>query len=244
MASMTSLTGGRRGLVRALLALCTLAAVASCGGGGDGGSANPLVPAKLGFTVQPTDVENGSVITPAPRVAVQDAAGTTVTTSDAAVTIALGANPGGAALGGTLTVAATSGVATFPDLTLDQDGTGYTLAASSAGLTGATSAAFDVGSAGPAPSAITVTTSGIAFRSMRNDTQDPAIDTLQVGGTVTWTGLGSGTHHVQSTGAPSFTSQSADAATYGPITFSSTGTYTYQCADHGSGMTGRVEVVP
>jgi hypothetical protein len=60
------------------------------------------------------------------------------------VSIAIGDNPGGSTLGGTADVAATAGLATFGDLTLDIAGTGYTLTASGTGLTGATSTAFDV----------------------------------------------------------------------------------------------------
>ena len=75
---------------------------------------------------------------------VEDANGNTVTTATTPVTLALGANPGGATLGGTLTVNAVNGVATFNNLTLNQLGTGYTLTAAATGLTGATSAAFNV----------------------------------------------------------------------------------------------------
>ena len=60
------------------------------------------------------------------------------------VTLALANNPNGATLGGTLTVTAVNGVATFSDLTLDKLGSGYTLTATSDGLTSATSASFDV----------------------------------------------------------------------------------------------------
>ena len=45
------------------------------------------------------------------------------------VTVALATNPGGSTLGGTLTVAAKNGVATFTGLTLDKLGTGYRLMA-------------------------------------------------------------------------------------------------------------------
>ena len=87
-------------------------------------------------------------ISPAITVAVQDADGNTVTTATTPVTLALGANPGSATLGGTLTVNAVNGVATFNNLTLDKVGTGYTLTAAAAGLTGATSRTFTV-TAGP-----------------------------------------------------------------------------------------------
>jgi len=59
------------------------------------------------------------------------------------VAVALLNNPTGAALGGTLSVTAQSGVATFSGLTLDKAGTGYTLSLSSNGLTGAVTNAFD-----------------------------------------------------------------------------------------------------
>jgi hypothetical protein len=59
------------------------------------------------------------------------------------VTLAIAANPGGATLGGTLTVQAVDGVATFSGLTISRVGSGYTLQASSAGLTG-TGGAFNV----------------------------------------------------------------------------------------------------
>ena len=60
------------------------------------------------------------------------------------VTLALMNSPGGATLGGTLTVTALAGVASFSGLSIDALGTGYTLQAQSAGLTSATSASFDV----------------------------------------------------------------------------------------------------
>jgi hypothetical protein len=76
-------------------------------------------------------------------VQIVDGSGNVVTSSSALVTVALGSNPGGATLGGTTTVNAVNGVATFGDLTLDKPGHGYTLTASSPGLSGATSSGFD-----------------------------------------------------------------------------------------------------
>ncbi|MBI4419336.1 MAG: Ig-like domain-containing protein [Gemmatimonadetes bacterium] len=60
------------------------------------------------------------------------------------VTAAIGNNPGGGTLGGTTTVAAVSGVATFSTLSIDKAGTGYTLVATAGALAGATSATFDI----------------------------------------------------------------------------------------------------
>ena len=100
--------------------------------------------AKLVFGVQPTNVVAGVPISPAVMVRVEDALGNPVTAETVGVALAIGANPAGGTLSGTTTVGALSGVATFLDLNINKAGTGYTLAATSAGLTGATSAAFDV----------------------------------------------------------------------------------------------------
>src|SRR5437867_8707349 len=74
---------------------------------------------KLAFTVQPGHTTAGAVISPAVAVAIQDASGTTVTSAAGAVTVALGANPGGATLSGATTVNAVSGVATFSNLSIN-----------------------------------------------------------------------------------------------------------------------------
>jgi len=101
--------------------------------------------AKLAFFVQPTNSTGGTTITPAIQVEVQDAGGNRVTTATNSVTLVIGANPNSGTLGGTKTVAAAAGVATFNSLSIDSAGTGYTLAASATGVgTGATSTAFNV----------------------------------------------------------------------------------------------------
>jgi len=101
---------------------------------------------KLAFSVQPSAAVAGATLSPAVQVAVQDAQGNTVTTSTASVTLGItsGTGTSGAVLGGTLTRAAVSGVATFASLTIDKMGTGYTLTATAASLTSTTSTAFNV----------------------------------------------------------------------------------------------------
>jgi len=101
-------------------------------------------PVALQFQMQPSGVQAGAVITPAVQVRLVTSSGATATTATNAVTIAIGTNPAGGSLSGTLTVNAIAGIATFNDLTIDNIGTGYTLAATATGLTGATSSAFDV----------------------------------------------------------------------------------------------------
>src|SRR2546426_9018116 len=99
---------------------------------------------KLAFTGQPTNVAAAQPITPAVQVAVQDAVGNRVPGATDAVTVALALNPSGGTLGGTVTVKAAQGIATFADLRIDRPGSGYTLLASAAGLSGATSTPFAV----------------------------------------------------------------------------------------------------
>jgi uncharacterized repeat protein (TIGR01451 family) len=102
------------------------------------------VATRLEFGQQPTNTQAGATIAPPVTVRAVDNAGTTVTSFTGNVTIAIGANPGGGTLSGTTTVAAVGGVATFGNLSIQRSGSGYTLAASASGLTGATSALFNV----------------------------------------------------------------------------------------------------
>lgn len=96
------------------------------------------------FVSQPSNTAAGAVISPAVTVRVEDADGNTVTSSTAAVTMALGNNPGGGTLAGTLTVKALNGVATFSNLVVNKSGRGYTLVAKSGRLADAVSEAFDI----------------------------------------------------------------------------------------------------
>lgn len=84
---------------------------------------------------------------------------------------------------------------------------------------------------------------GNVFTSQRNSTNNPAVDTIAVGGTVTWQGQG-GNHTVLSQGSPSFTSSGSSALGTGTyaFTFNATGSYDYICSIHGGIMSGRVVV--
>src|SRR5690606_3460368 len=72
--------------------------------------------AELAFAVQPSNIAAGGTISPAVTVQILDGFGNPVAGATNAVTVGLGANPGGDTLGGTLTVNAVGGVATFSDL--------------------------------------------------------------------------------------------------------------------------------
>jgi plastocyanin len=90
------------------------------------------------------------------------------------------------------------------------------------------------------PSSVTVTVGSFFFRSNRNLSQDPAVDTIGVGGEVTWS-FESGPHNVTSTGNPTFTgSPNLSTGNFMRI-FGSVGTYEYICGIH-PGMTGRIVV--
>ena len=99
---------------------------------------------KLAFAQAPVTTSAGSPITPAVRVAIQDASGNTVTSASTQITLAIGANPGSGTLSGTTTVNAINGVAVFSNLSIDKTGNGYTLTAIASGLTDVTSPAFDI----------------------------------------------------------------------------------------------------
>src|SRR5216683_3309672 len=123
-----TLTAGANGVTGATSASFNITAVATM----------------LVFTVQPSSAAPDAPITPAVKVTAQDAGGNAVTSFTGSVTVAIGTNPSGGTLSGTTSVAAVNGVATFPTLSIDRPGTGFTVSATSGALAGATSAPFDI----------------------------------------------------------------------------------------------------
>ena len=111
-------------------------------------------PCSLAFMAQPAGTTVGTQISSSfnspgagpVTVKVVDQTGATVTNSKAAITIAITstANPGSGTLSGTKTVSAVGGVASFSDLSINNPGLGYTLTATSRGMSAATSASFDI----------------------------------------------------------------------------------------------------
>lgn len=91
------------------------------------------------------------------------------------------------------------------------------------------------------PSAIAVTVGDFFFRSAQNSTENAAVDTVAVGGTVTWTFSGAQTHNVRSLGSPSFVSSNLMSTGVFVRTFGAVGTYAYDCQLHPA-MTGTVVV--
>lgn len=84
------------------------------------------------------------------------------------------------------------------------------------------------------------------FKSQRNNSSNPAVDTTTVGRDVLWINLFS-SHSIESIGSPSFPSSAtidgSGPSTYA-VTFDTPGTYQYDCSIHTSAMTGRIVVLP
>jgi adhesin/invasin len=107
---------------------------------------------KLGFTQQPSDTQAGRPITPAVTVQLQDSFGNPV--GMAGVAVSIQANPATTRsrtlLGTSTAITDATGLARFPDLSLNQAGA-YTLTAQAAEITSAVSHSFQI-TAGPAAS--------------------------------------------------------------------------------------------
>ena len=114
-----------------------------------GGDGNDLVltnvagpTTQLVVTTQPSTVTAGNSFNL--TITAEDAQGNVTTSFTGSETVALASNPGGSTLGGTLTVSAVNGVATFSGLTLNNAGDGYTLQVTSGTLTSAVTNDFTV----------------------------------------------------------------------------------------------------
>lgn len=103
---------------------------------------------KLVFSQSPSNQVAGSSLA-AVKIEARDANDNLDAGYAGSVALAIGNNPGSASLGGTTSINAAAGIATFTDVRLNKVGIGYTLTASAAGLAGGGSGSFDI-SAGAA----------------------------------------------------------------------------------------------
>jgi hypothetical protein len=121
---------------------------ASGGGAAARGGAAPPTATHLLYITPPTSAGAGSRITPPVQVAVVDDQDHIVTGFSGTISIAIGRDGsllGPAHLSGTTSdVSLVNGVATFPDLSIDQPGSGYTLLASNARSWSVASKPFDI----------------------------------------------------------------------------------------------------
>ena len=113
--------------------------------GNDTLSVTPAAADHLAFGQQPTNVNPEAVMSPAVTVRVLDAYNNVVTSdSSDEVTLTLGTNPAGGVLSGTTTTTVSGGIATFNNLSINQAGNGYTLAAGAGVLSPISSTGFNV----------------------------------------------------------------------------------------------------
>lgn len=221
--------------------------VTSCGGGGNGGGTEPpdvgpaAVLAKAGGDGQTGETNTQLSLPVQARVTDADGdlvAGTSVNWSATGASVLAP------------TVASNSAGISEATVTLGGTAGPITIVAEASGLTGSplTFTATAVAPP-PLPTAISVAVLNDNFASNQNLSVSPAVDTVAVGGTVTWSWTPAATnpHDVTSSGSPSFASSTTQPQpfTYGPITFASPGTYLYFCTQHGSptaGMRGRIVV--
>src|SRR5436853_911515 len=165
----------------------------------------PPPPTHLGFTQQPQTTEAGAAITPPVQVAALDASEHVVQGFTGAIGLALEPASNGGTLSGGTPINAVNGVATFPSLSVDKAGTGYTLRATTSGLTDGTSSAFNITPPPPTTGDLTVTTS-------TSGPNPPSGYTVTVDGgqsrnlglntSTTYTGLTATSHTVQLNGIP------------------------------------------
>ena len=119
----------------------------------------------------------------------------------------------------------------------------------SAVVTGDTAVTFTATATGGGtptdPTAIAVTVGNNFFTSDRNESSNPAVDTLALNGTVTWSwNATAASHSIESVGTPQFTSSNVltGADQSYAVQFTEPGTYSYRCSIHPTIMTGRIVV--
>lgn len=95
----------------------------------------------------------------------------------------------------------------------------------------------------PTPSYDISIINGVGYKSDSNLSQNPAVDTIMTGTKVTWIWRNTGTtqHNVQSAGSPTFPG-SADLSGGSKFshTFTTPGTYNYQCTRPGHAAAGMI----
>ncbi|HYI01103.1 beta strand repeat-containing protein [Hyalangium sp.] len=168
----------------------------------DSKTVTPASPAQLAFSVQPTG-SNARTPLAAVSVTVRDAYGNDTTASSPTVELSLTGGNVAATLSGTLSRDPISGVATFSDLSIDQEGNGFQLVATGGALTQATSTAFSISDT-LAPAAAVITATAVSTSSVR----------------VSWTAVGddgtqgtAASHDLRYAAAPITNSTEFDAAT-------------------------------
>ena len=109
----------------------------------------------------------------------------------------------------------------------------------------ATACGDDTGPADLAPATAQVRVRNDYFQSEHNGRENPAIDTVRAGGTVTWTWVEGGEYHSVEPAADGDFAPSGVLIGVGQtyaVTFPRAGTFRYECGVHGFPMIGTIVV--
>jgi adhesin/invasin len=166
---------------------------------------------RLEFSQQPTTEAAGATITPAITVRAEDAAGNLDTNFTGPVTLAIASGPNDGTLSGTTTRAATGGIATFNNLSIQRAGS-YTLRATSGTLTQDTSVAFQITPGPPSGATSEIAASPTSIEA--DGTSTSSVTVL----------LRDGFGNALTTGGANVT-VSTTLGTLGPVTDNGNGTY-------------------
>jgi hypothetical protein len=197
------------------------------------------IPTSLAFLQQPTTTAINTPIAPPVTVEILDQNGNLIANSTLPVALSFSSNPGQSQLGGTTTVNAVNGIATFSNLTLGNVANGYALAATSSGLVQAVSTTFNVtpppimvtpfaplvGVTSTLPGTFTLSvpapaggvTVTLVSSATGNVTVSPSTVTVPAGQTVgnfTYTGVGPGAATITASAANYFAGSATVTGTY------------------------------
>ena len=198
----------------------------------------PVAPAtQLAFAVPPSPASLGAIIAPAVTVSVEDASGNVVVADNSTVTLTIASGTAGATLGGTVSAAAVSGVATFSNITLNDVGT-YTLTASDGALTPVTSGSFAVTVPAPLPASqlaftalpLTAVEGAIINPAVTVSVQDSNGNAVATDSSTVTLAIASGPGGAVLGGALTAVAVNG-VATFSNLTFSLPGDYTIQATD-------------
>lgn len=185
----------------------------------------------LAFGVQPGASVTGSPVAPSPTVMVENAIGVVNTKDTSTVKLTILSGPSGAVLGGTTSVAAVAGVATFSNITLSKPGT-YKLLASDGKLKTAQSFSFTVQDASKLAytSVPTAAVAGTTLAAVKVAVQSAA-GTVATGNTSSVTlAIASGPAGGTLTGTATVACVKG-VATFSTLKFTKAGTYTLKATD-------------
>jgi hypothetical protein len=214
----------------------------------------PAAASQVVFKKSPTDAKAGAVISPNVTVMVEDKFGNLVTTDASKVTLSVATGPSITppkkisskkskkvkatstlpTLGGTVTVAAVNGLATFTDLTLPTTGA-YTLAAADGKLTAAASSSFAISANTAAQIAFgtqpVTAAAGAVLTGFTAQVEDAFGNVVTTDTSKITVAIASGPDGATISAGTVKETASAGVSTFGDIAFNTAGTYTLTATD-------------